>query len=265
MKILVLHGSMRKGNTHKLTKQIIDRLLLKPNLELVEFNISDLKPPFCVSCHACFKNGEEYCPNFEYIKDFSEALKNCDGVVLTATTYMWAINAATKNLLDHLSYNFHRPTFFGKKGMVVATSAGNGEKSVVAYLKTVLGQWGINGAITLTQNTKQRILLSEKKIAKSIDKAANKFYKQLTHKKFIKPTFKSIAVHNAFRCMSLSKFAEYEKDTEHWSKKEYNKAYPVKAGFFRYCTGAFVFSLAKVAVKVIGKKLSKQKKVEPIE
>jgi len=255
MKILVIHGSMRKGKTYALTKEIMDQLSSKPDVDFTEIHISDLNLPFCISCFACFKKGEEYCPNYASYSIVYKALLDCDGVIMSGTTYMWSLNAAMKNLLDHLSFNFHRPVLFGKKGMVVATSSGAGEKTVAKYLKTVLGQWGVNGAVVVTRNTKEEKLISVDKQALKIKNGTKKFYQQLTSGRMIPPSLRSIAVHNAFRSMAQSASAEDERDIEFWKQEGYhNRAYPVKAGP-KYIPGALVFSLAKQTTKILEKKL----------
>ena len=257
MKILVIHGSMRKGKTHSLTKEIMSHLAAKPDVEFTEFSVSDLELPFCISCHVCFKKGEEFCPNYSHFSDVYKALLSCDGVILSGTTYMWALNAAMKNLLDHLSFNFHRPSLFGKKGMVIATSAGNGEKSIAKYLKTVLGQWGVNGAVVVTRNTKQEQLVPHEKQATKVRKATERFYNQLASEHTITPTLRSIVVHNAFRAMSLSNYAEYERDTKFWQQDGYcNRAYPIKAGP-KYIVGVMIFSVAKFTAKILGRRVTR--------
>jgi multimeric flavodoxin WrbA len=251
MKILVIHGSMRKGNTYSLTKEIMKRLLEKPDVECTEISVADLKLPFCASCHVCFAKGEEYCPHYDIMCGVQSALMDCDGVILSGTTYMWALNAAMKNLLDHLAYGFHRPALFGKKGMVVTTSAGDGEKDAAKYLKTVLGQWGINRALTATLNTKEKQLQS--KGEKYLCSAAERFYKLIASKKPLLPSLKSIAAHNSFRAMSLSEFGENERDRQYWSQAGFcNRAYPVKAGMLKYAAGATVHGIVKQAAKMIG-------------
>ena len=258
MKILVIHGSMRKGNTYALTTEITNRLTEFENVTCTEVNVADLNLPFCCSCHLCFGKGEEFCPHYDSLRELQAGLIDCDGVVLSGTTYMWALNAAMKNLLDHLSYNFHRPVFFGKKGMVIATSSGNGEKSVAKYLKTVLGQWGVNGAIVVTQNAKEKKMISPDKINAKLDSAAKRFYEQVLFGKPKSPTFKSIAVHNAFRAMALSDFAEYERDTQYWKQSGYcDRAYPIKTAPLKYAVGAMMFSIAKNLTKMLGRGLEK--------
>ena len=260
MKILVIHGSMRRGKTHALTKDVMNRLSSKPGIEFREISVADLNLPFCTSCHVCFKLGEERCPNYAAYRDVYTALQECDGVILSGVTYMWSINAAMKNLLDHLSFNFHRPRMFGKRGMVIATSSGAGERSVAKYLKTVLGQWGVNGAVVLTRNTKEESLISQGKLDAKVERACEKFYSQLVSDRTIPPSLRSIAVHNAFRSMALSASCEYDRDAEFWRQAGYaDRAYPVKAGL-KYIAGAAVFALARQTTKVLEKKVRRDRK-----
>jgi len=261
MKILVIHGSMRKGNTYSLTKKIMNRLLVKPDIEFIEINVSDLDLPFCCSCHVCFEKGEEFCPHYKVIHSVQSALMDCDAVIFSGTTYMWALNASMKNLLDHLSFYFHRPAFFRKKGMVVITSAGAGEKSVAKYLKTVLGQWGINGAIMVTLNTKEKQL--QLKREKYFDNVAERYYKLIASKKLLTPSLRNIAVHNSFRAMSLSEFGENKRDTQYWSQAGFcDKAYPVKAGAFKYVIGSLVYGIVINMLNVIGRVYEKRLNIQ---
>ena len=258
MKILVVHGSMRQGNTYALVKKITERLLTKPDVECIEISVADLNLPFCQSCNACFAKGEAYCPHHAIMQGVQSALLECDGVIFSGVTYMWALNAAMKNLLDHLAYGFHRPTLFGKKGMVIVTSSGSGEKSVAHYLKTVLGQWGINGASMVTLNAKEQQLISPDKASARLHREAERFYRLIQSGQFIAPSVKSIAVHNAFRAMSLSDFAEYACDTQFWQRDGYcNKAYPVRAGF-KYPIGVLMYAAAKYSTRMLGRIYAKR-------
>ena len=259
MKILVLHGSMRKGNTYALVQEILNRLSSKPDVVIQEINVADLNLPFCRSCHMCFSKGEEYCPDYSVMRDVQTALLDCDGFIVSGVTYMWALNAAMKNLLDHLAYGFHRPALFEKKGMVVTTATGVGEKAVAKYLKSVLGQWGVNKAIIVTQNEKEQKLLTPERFSAMLDRFAELFYRQIASKKTLSPRVKSIAVHNAFRAMSLSKFSENERDTQFWSQAGMNKVYPVKVGAFKYAVGATVFAASTYMTKWVGVIYEKRK------
>jgi multimeric flavodoxin WrbA len=270
MKMTVVHGSMRKGNTYALTKEILNRFSKISDVEIAEICVADLNLPFCRSCHLCLSKGEENCPHYDITRQVKEALAHSDGIILSGTTYVWALNAAMKNFLDHFAYLFHRPEFFGKRGLIVTTSSGAGEKNVAKYLKTVMGQWGINGAMVVTQNTKERRLMSHNagltaKHIKKIDRTAERFYSLLKSKQPIFPSLKNIAVHNSFRAMSLGEFAESERDTQFWSRKGFvDQPYPVKAGRFKSLVGSFVFSGVNNLTKIIGKLYMKNEASPPL-
>ena len=253
MNILVIHGSMRKGNTHALVKQITDRLYLKQDISIHEISVSNLELPFCRSCHLCFTKGEEYCPDYSVMRGIQSALADCDGLIVSGVTYVWALNAAMKNLMDHLAYGFHRPSLFGKKGLIVATSTGTGEKNVAKYLRSALGQLGVNKAIVVTQTEKEKKLLSPARFSKKLDRAAERFYRQLSENHTLSPSIKNIAVHNAFRAMSLSEYSESERDTQYWRQDALNRVYPLRAGALQYTVGAMVFAASKHMTKLIGK------------
>jgi len=257
--ILVVHGSMRKGTTYALAREIINHLTEKPDIDITEISVAELELPFCRSCHTCFTKGEEFCPHYEKLERVTSALRECDGVIFSGTAYMWALNAAMKNFLDHFAYLFHRPALFGKKGMVIATSAGAGEKNVVKYLQTVLGQWGINGTVVVTSTAKERDLTSPEKQAAKLDAAAEQYYRLLKSGKPLPPSLKSIAIHNTFRAMSLGEFTASERDTLHWRQSGFaDKAYPAPAGVLKYCFGAVVHGAVKQSTRVIGKVYKKR-------
>jgi len=129
-----------------------------------------------------------------------------------------------------------------------------GDKGVAKYLRTVLGQWGVNDAIMVTRNIKQQRLQSLVKEQNMLNNAADRFYELLESGSPIAPSFNSIATHNAFRAMSMSEFSESKRDTEYWQQDGfYNKAYPTKAGPFKYMAGSMVHGLAKLTAKLIGR------------
>jgi len=252
---------MRKGNTYAATKKLIDRILTKPDVKCTEISVADLELPFCISCHVCINKGEEYCPHYDVVGKVWSALMECDGVIFSGTTYVRALNAAMKNLIDHLAYGYHRPALFGKKGMVVTTSAGTGEKGVAKYLKTVLGQWGINGAIIVTRNLKEQMLQSPDNETAMLNAAADRFYGLIASGRQIPPSLKTIATHNAFRAMLTSEFVESERDAQYWKQDGfYNRVYPAKARALRYMVGALTYGAANLAIKILGRKYVKLQK-----
>ena len=266
MQILVIHGSMRQGNTYQLTQQVVSRLAHKPDVTITQVSIADLGLPFCTSCHACLTKGEEYCPHDALLRSLRTAILECDGLILSGTTYVRALNAAMKNLLDHFAYLLHRPALFGKHGMVIATSAGLGEKNVAKYMQGLMALWGINGAMAVTRTTKQQRLQSDseelpEKAARKLDKTVDAFYDSIRSQRQVNPTASIIAQHNFFRATSLSEYSESERDTEYWSLPGFSdRAYPVQIGWIKYQIGALAFSAAKLAMQIVGRSYMKRLK-----
>ena len=244
MKIIVIHGSMRKGNTYKLTQEAASILRNREDVSIREFSVSELALPFCESCHACFSKGEEFCPHKEIMAPIAEAIENCDGLIVSGVVYSLHLNAAMKNLIDHLSYYFHRPRLFDKKALIITTTAGAAEKRIAKYLKSVLGHWGVGCIKSLSCKIQtSSFSLTDKQRAK-LEAAANAFYYAISRNKTTPPTFESVAVHNAFRAMSLSPGGPSECDKAYWRDCGYaNKAYPRPAGPHKSAFGAFVYGI----------------------
>jgi len=228
MRILAINGCMRKtGSTYKMLETVLERMKREGDADIEVIHVADLNLPFCVSCHNCFVKGEEYCPHAETVGKVVEALRRADGVILAGTTYVMALNAAMKNLVDHIAWMNHRPALFGKHGLVIATTAGGGAGGVAKYLREVMGYWGICGAGTLVNNKAyEPFPLTDKQLAK-IHRAADRFAGAVRSGRAPKPAMENIGSYNAFRAMSLSKTPLSEKDAEFWRASGFrDKAYP---------------------------------------
>lgn len=251
LKIVVIHGSIRKGNTYNLTQEVIKNLKKFDDVEISEINISDLKLPFCVSCHGCFKKGEEVCPHYEIIQKVSKSLEESDGIILTGVVYSIQLNAAMKNLIDHLSYYFHRPRLFGKKGMVITTTAGAGAKSVAKYLKFVMSVWGIDNINILSQNIQTSTFSLTEKQKEKINKESLCFYNNVLKNKYKAPSFGTLAVFSSFRGLCSAEKAISAFDKNYWAEnKMLEKSYPTEISLFKKAFGSFIcFSIKKIMDK----------------
>lgn len=251
MRILVIHGSMRKGNTYKLTQEVIMRLKKHENVDIREINVNELDLPFCVSCHTCFETGEDKCPHKNIMQTVTDEIKTCDALILSGAVYSLHLNAAMKNLIDHLSFYFHRPYMFDKKGLIVTTTAGAADKTIAKYLKTVMGHWGVGNIKSISCKIQTYPFSLTPKQVQKIDKTTDEFYNIILNDKTAPPSFDMLAVHNAFRGMNASEVAISECDRAYWhSTGLINKVYPHKIGFLKFAFGTLVFKIMK---KVISK------------
>ncbi len=252
MNIIIIHGSMRKGNTYKLTQEAASILRKHEDVSIREFSVSELALPFCESCHACFSKGEEFCPQREAVTPVAEAIESCDGLIVSGVVYSLHLNAAMKNLIDHLSYYFHRPRLFTKKALIITTTAGAAEKRIAKYLKSVLGHWGAGYIKSLSCKIQTNTFSLSEKQQKRLEAAANAFYNAVSQNKTTPPTFESVAVHNAFRAMSLSPKGPSECDKAYWRDCGFAaRAYPRPAGPVKSAFGALVYG---VMSRAFGKK-----------
>ena len=239
---------MRKGNTYGTTQAVMTCLQEHNDVTLTEIHVADLNLPFCLSCHTCFSKGEQFCPHRDTVQGVASAIENCDGLIVSGVVYAMHLNAAMKNLIDHLSYYFHRPRLFDKIGMVISTTAGAGEKRVTKYLSEVLGHWGISGAVVLSLKIQTSEFSLSDKQKRQIRITADKFYDRIKNKKLSQPTFSSVAVHNAFRGMNSLTPPLSECDAAYWRDSGFSdRVYPRKVGIVKKSVGSLAYSAMRKA------------------
>ena len=115
MKILIIHGSPRRGNTWNIVNRVREKINkeIDVNYEIIE--LSKMKIPMCTGCFNCILKSEEKCPHYESIKYINNKIDWCDAMIITSPVYSLQVSGQLKNFLDHMSYNFHRPKYFNKK------------------------------------------------------------------------------------------------------------------------------------------------------
>lgn len=149
MKCLVIHGSPRRGNTYDVLSLVLGEFESIENLEIEIVELGKKKIPFCIGCFNCIKNGEEKCPHRNVMEEIIDKVDKADVLIFTSPIYSMQISGLLKNFIDHMSYNFHRPRFIGKKALVITTTAGAGHKAGAKYVKSVLEYWGITNIKTI--------------------------------------------------------------------------------------------------------------------
>lgn len=145
MKILAICGSPRKGNTHSVLNSI------KENYPDIEFNVlqlSELNFEFCTGCYACVKRGQEKCPIKDDRDMIINEMLNADGLILASPVYSHMVSATMKNFFDRLWFYAHRPNFFDKYAMSIATCSGYGAEEAIKYMDKMLSVFGFNIVLT---------------------------------------------------------------------------------------------------------------------
>ena len=148
LKIVIINGSPRKGNTYKATKLFADEMKRYGDIEYTKFFLPKDLPEFCMGCISCFENGEQTCPHSEYTLPILESLLIADAIIFTTPVYVLQSSGAVKSFLDHFGFMFivhrARPEMFSKKAFIISTTAGAGTKQAMKTISTSLKYWGVN-------------------------------------------------------------------------------------------------------------------------
>lgn len=219
MRILVINGSPHKGNTWAYYEEA--KIAMQQNAQeeitFEEISLLKLNIPFCIGCEKCFREGESVCPHYEKIREVSHKIEISDGVIILCPTYSLGVSAVTKNLIDHMSYNYHRPRFFGKKVMIICTTLGKGAKECRKYLHDVFMFWGFNRTYNLDfAIASMPHLKPSTKTLERTRKRAIKFYKDISSNKMYRPSAKRVLYYNMWRSLSTLGRPEEDADNRYW-------------------------------------------------
>lgn len=147
MKITVIHGSPRRGNTYKAAQIFLDGVRERGDVTVQEFFLPQDMPHFCCGCANCVMKGEEKCPHAESMRPITASILESDGLLFTTPVYVLSASGGMKVFLDHLAYWYMnhrpRPEMFRKQAYVISTAAGAGMKKAAEAVAISLRYWGI--------------------------------------------------------------------------------------------------------------------------
>lgn len=112
MKILLLNGSPREGNTKFAIETIckgIDENISDAETDII--NIADKSISCCIGCEACVGNGGTCIFEDDMVK-ILEKVRDADMLVFGSPVYWWGITAQLKTVIDRL---FALSGNYGKK------------------------------------------------------------------------------------------------------------------------------------------------------
>lgn len=154
LKILLINGGMRKGNTYHITQMLLEHITLDKIVE--EIKLPKDMPHFCTGCFGCILKEETICPHYEYMDKIVTKMKEADLIILVSPVYVFHVSGPMKVFLDHLGYAWmvHRPypEMFKKQAFIVTTAAGGGTKSTIKDMKDSVDWWGVGKVYSLGLN-----------------------------------------------------------------------------------------------------------------
>ncbi len=257
MKIVAIMGSSRKGDSYKATRMVEENLkhLDEVDFEYVHLKDADIK--ICTGCHTCFFKGEQRCPLKDDVQTIKEKMLNADGVIIVSPVYSQQVTALLKNFFDRLSYLYHRPEMFHKKGLMLTSSAGGSVfKDMFKYMKSNSEAWGMDVVDVLGLS----ILDSLKPAYRSkeidrIKKASLKFYKALLDKRLTKPSLFKLIWFKVWKA-TIEIPDTSNTDPENFFDRKYwkEKGWLGKKAYYYYDTKINIFKkgISKLMEKIIG-------------
>lgn len=150
-KILVIMGSPHKGNTYRECEKLHDLMTGEIPVEFEYLWLKDANLLPCKGCLLCFSSGEKTCPNHDDAPLIEQKMREADGVIFATPVYGMNVTGQMKIFIDRFCYIFHRPRFFEKRALLLATTGALGHVEVLKYLDKVARVWGfeIAGAVGL--------------------------------------------------------------------------------------------------------------------
>jgi len=219
-KVLVIFGSPRKGNTWDVLQKTEAAMKQLGSLEFehIFLNRADIKP--CLGCFNCFTKGVEVCPFKDETISIREKMGEADGVIFATPVYAMTMSALLKQFMERNAFMCHRPEFFDKPAMFIATTGGVGIKETFKAMDT-FQTWGFHSVTKLGLTAppmKWRQGFIDKREA-AIRKKAGEFFDLVHLEKIPDPGLNMVLFYYAFKKMVSITPKDLPKDNEHWKKE----------------------------------------------
>ena len=221
MKILVIIGSLRKGNTYH-TVQKVEQLHKKiSDCEYEYIFLKDINFGLCKGCFTCISKGEEHCTLKDDRDWIIQKIEASDGVILASPNYVSNVSWLMKNYIDRFAYICHRPKYFKQKFMLLVTSGSYmGTKDAMKALSMVVSGGKIISRLTVFNSPgmnekKQKIQESK------IKKVTEKFAKLLSKNKVSKTPFSYLIWFSVFKASSVINKKGLPADYEYYKNIDY--------------------------------------------
>ncbi len=239
-KIVAIVGSPKRGTTYKVLNSMQEQY---PEVDFNILMLNELDIGMCKGCYLCNKRGEEQCPLKDDRDMIIEEMEKADGIIFASPVYVNHITGLMKNFIDRIGFFAHRPSFFDKQVMAMATCNSFGDKEAYGYLEGVVNVFGMNVTTTLglafaTHSEAETNANHEKTV-----KAFDKFFTSIDNNEKVTPTMNQLVMFNSFKMVSAMFQNEFPADYSYYKDKE---------GY--YYEGAKISGIKRMIAKRIAKK-----------
>jgi len=220
LNILAVVGSYRneESYSYKTLRRIEEQMNeLRPTRFEYVF-LQRVALPFCDGCLSCVRVGEESCPEFSKIDPIVKKMESADGIALAAPVYTFNVTGLMKNFCEYFMYKRNRPSFFGKKAIVVTAASGGGHKIVLDFLQRTAAAWGCDvvGRLGISSSQMQREAYIEK-VAVAAGEVAETFSTAILNAERQSPDFATLI---NFRTMQvMTNAVTTTKNYRYWAER----------------------------------------------
>ena len=251
-KVTAFVGTQTKRNTYKALNEFERNLERHGEIDFESVFFSDYDIEFCRGCKSCFDKGGDSCPIDDDLDILLDKIEGSDGIVFATPSYAFQAPARMKNFLDRTAYMNHRPRYFDKAFTVIVTYGAFGGKDIVKYLSTTGENLGFHASKgcsvrTLEPMTGQR----EKQLKKEVEKASDRFYRELTLAEPPPPSLLRLLLFRMTRT-SIKNLDPTYRDYQYYSEKgwfESDYYYPVSLGITKKTVGYLSDFIGKQMIK----------------
>lgn len=250
MKILVIFGSYRKGNSYLVTQLFQTTLQKLADYEFEYVYLSEINLKTCKGCHVCLFHGEEKCPlNDDSAYIFSKMLE-AKGIVFVSPVYVSQVTGLMKNYIDRFSFLCHRPQLYFQHSLLISTAGFMGLKSVLKYLESVSLMWGMRSVTKLGIITPPDKKNEEIRDDNKIIKAAQQFHNKMRSKKWSPKLSQLIQFRAQKVFLTSDKIKQYSpRDYQYYSQlKKQSYHIPVKMNFIKRLLSWLVEKMVQIKI-----------------
>ncbi|MFW9991721.1 MAG: flavodoxin family protein [Candidatus Odinarchaeota archaeon] len=195
MKVLVILGARKNGNTHHAAQAMVNEMEKLGHVDAGYLFLRDYELKFCLGCRTCFDKGERACPRKDDLLMIVDKIKEADGVIFSSPVFVNDVSGEMKTLIDRMAFITHRPAFFTKCSFILTTTHSVGNKHARQSIGAATFAWAFHhvGSLGLCIPTVRGPpdLTREQK---RIKKAARKFYRAIDRQLYRSPSLLSLAV-----------------------------------------------------------------------
>ncbi|MCE1252165.1 MAG: NAD(P)H-dependent oxidoreductase [Anaerolineae bacterium] len=216
MKILAIIGSPHRGETYQAVQMVEEKMksLGQVDFEYLWLKENNLKD--CTGCHICIKQGEEKCPLKDDTALIEQKIMEADGIIFASPVYVLSISALLKKLFDHFAYLWHRPRFFGKYVLAVASGGGQFKETLdcIKLNAVNLNMVYVNGIGVPHYN--DLVPAMQKKVITDINKTAESFYQTVAAKKLPSAGLGDLIRFRVWRINAIAGAKTLVRDYQYW-------------------------------------------------